>query len=355
MTRIFRAIPPLAVFVAGGLAAFAAVGCAPVNTSYTDPWHDRLAAAGIVEKSAAIGGVVMNYAEGPDKGPALLLLHAQHMDWYSYSRVLPELSTCFHVFAVSYHGHGKTAAPADFMSATRIGGDLAVFIETVIGGPAYVTGNSSGGLLATWLAANRSDLVRAVLLEDPPLFTAEYPRSKTTIAYRTFTTAHEYLKNNDGEGDFLLYWLDSNKGFIKNRGGPGSLEMLVSSIGKYRRANPGRPVELNFLPDILRLFVRGMNCYDPCFGDAFYDGRWNEGFNHADALERITCPVLLLHADFDTLEDGTLNGAMNQADADRAVSLLAHCEYVRIRAAHTVHIDKPEVFIGLAKSFFLGG
>jgi hypothetical protein len=29
----------------------------------------------------------------------------------------------------------------------------------------------------TWLAANKAEWVRAVLLEDPPLFTAEYPRS----------------------------------------------------------------------------------------------------------------------------------------------------------------------------------
>jgi Predicted hydrolases or acyltransferases (alpha/beta hydrolase superfamily) len=328
------------------------VGCAPLDTSYKDPWHEKIAKAGIVEKNVDLGPVTLNYAEGPNNGPALLLLHAQHMDWYSYSRVLPELSKSFHVFAVTYHGHGKTKAPADYMDATHIGNDLATFIETVIKEPAYVTGNSSGGLLTTWLAANKPELVKAILLEDPPLFTAEYPRSKTTVAYRTFTTAHEYLQGSNS--DFLIYWLNANKDFIKKHAGPDSLPMLISSIEKYRAANPGKPVELNFLPDILRLFIRDIDQYDPHFGDAFYDGRWNADFDHAEALKRITCPVMLLHANFETLADGTLNGAMNQEDADRAASLIANCTYVRIDAQHTVHIDKPEEFIKLAKSFFLG-
>lgn len=335
-----------------GLAALVAVSCAPLDTSYKDPWHARIAAAGIVEKNVDIGTVSLNYAEGPNNGPALLLLHAQHMDWYSYSRVLPGLSKSFHVFAVSYHGHGKTKAPVDYMNASHIGNDLAAFIETVIKEPAYVTGNSSGGLLTTWLAANKPELVRAILLEDPPLFTAEYPRSKSTVAYKTFTTCHNYLAGNNG--DFLIYWLNSNAAFIAKNAGPKALDMIISGIQNYRAANPGQPVELNFLPDILRLFIRAIDYYDPHFGDAFYDGSWNKDFDHAEALQRIKCPVLLLQANFEILDDGTLNGAMDRKDADRAVSLLADCKYVKINAAHTVHIDKPEEFIKLIKSFFLG-
>ena len=79
------------------------------------------------------------------------------MDWYSYSRVFPELSKSFHVFAVSYHGHGKTKSPVEYMNASHIGNDLATFVETVIKEPAYVTGNLSSGLLTTSLAANRPE------------------------------------------------------------------------------------------------------------------------------------------------------------------------------------------------------
>ena len=54
---------------------------------YQDPYHANVFRAGFQEKDVQIGTISLHYAEGPDRGPALLLLHAQHMDWFSYSRV----------------------------------------------------------------------------------------------------------------------------------------------------------------------------------------------------------------------------------------------------------------------------
>ena len=67
-----------------------------------------------------------SYAEGADNGPPLLLLHAQHMEWFSYSRVFPSLAERFRVIAVDCPGHGKTVVPQQYpMTANRIGADLA--------------------------------------------------------------------------------------------------------------------------------------------------------------------------------------------------------------------------------------
>ena len=66
-----------------------------------------LSEAGIVEKTVLIEDITFNYAKDPDNGPPLLLLHAQLLNWYTYSLVLPELSENFHVYAVDYPGHGK--------------------------------------------------------------------------------------------------------------------------------------------------------------------------------------------------------------------------------------------------------
>lgn len=317
---------------------------------YVDPWHKKVTEAGIEEKTIQVGQVNFNYAEGPDNGPALLLLNAQHMDWYSYSRVLPELSTQFHVFAVDYPGHGKTTYPDDYpLNANQIGSDLANFIETVIKEPAFVTGNSSGGLLTTWLAANKPELVKAIVLEDPPLFSAEYPRVKKTVAYRSFTTAHNFIK--EGEEDFLVYWLESNSVFFEKNVGKFSLPMIKTAINSYRNANPGKAVEISLLPDIVRLMIRGFKYYDPRFGAGFYDGSWNAGFDHAEALQKITCPTVLLHANFEIREDGELNGAMDQGEADRVVSLIPNAEYKRIDAVHVIHIDKPDQFIQILMTF----
>jgi len=140
----------------------------PLIKNYTDPYHEKLEKAGFTEKSLKIRETNLHYAEGPDNGPALLLLHAQIMDWLDYSRVLPELSKSYHIFVVDYNGHGKTTAPASPMNANTIGNILATFMKDKIKEPAFVSGNSSGELLTVWLAANKPQLVRAILLEDPP-------------------------------------------------------------------------------------------------------------------------------------------------------------------------------------------
>jgi pimeloyl-ACP methyl ester carboxylesterase len=305
---------------------------------------------GFTLKTAPIGAVAFNYAEGPDNGPPLVLLHAQHMDCFSYQRVLPVLARRFHVFAVDYPGHGATTVPADYpMTANRIGADLAAFIEATIGEAAYVSGNSSGGLLTAWLAANRPALVRAILLEDPPLFSAEFPRIRTTIADRSFVTCARAVR--EGVDDFLLYWIRSNKRFFRRNVAPGAGFVLTLAVKAFRRAHPGVPVELGLLPnDTVRLFIRGMDQFDPRFGAAFHDGSWHEGFDHAETLARITCPALLVQADFAVLPDGTLNGAMTQDDADRAMTLLPHGTYRRVDATHVVHLAAPDLFVRLIES-----
>ncbi|GIF26303.1 pimeloyl-ACP methyl ester carboxylesterase [Actinoplanes tereljensis] len=319
---------------------------------YVDPWKARVAEAGFTMKTAPVGEIELSYAEGPDNGPPLVLLHAQHMDWFSYSRVLPALSRRFHVFDIDYPGHGATVVPPGYpMTANRIGADLAAFLEKTISQPAYASGNSSGGLLTAWLAANHPDLVTAIVLEDPPLFSAEYPRIRTTIADRSFATCSRAVQ--EGVDDFLLYWIASNKKFFTNNIAPGSAWVLTQAVKAYRRAHRGEPVEVGVLPnDTVRLFLRGMDQFDPRFGAAFHDGTWNEDFNHAEALTRITCPALLLQADFTVLPDGTLNGAMTQEDADRAASLLPNGKYQRVDATHVVHLADPDLYVRILEDFF---
>lgn len=318
---------------------------------YKDPYHTTLAEATFVEKTAQIGAVNFNYAEGPNNGPALLLLHAQHMDWCSYSRVLPALSGSFHIFAVDYHGHGKTTAPVEYMNANQIGSDLAGFIETVIQKPVYVSGNSSGGVLTAWLAANRPDLVKAIVLEDPALLSSEYPRVLDTIADRSFAICADFI--NEGGDDFLLYWIDKCRDFFKNRIGFDVGPLLEASVKAYRSSNPGQAVEISYLPVMVRLMMRGMNTYDPHFGAAFHDGSWNAGFDHAEALAKIQCPALLLHANFEIQENGVLNGAIDQAEADKIVALIPNSAYMRIDSEHVIHLDKPEQYIQIVEAFFL--
>jgi pimeloyl-ACP methyl ester carboxylesterase len=258
------------------------------------------------------------------------------------------------VYAVDYPGHGKTTYPADYaMTANQIGSDLAQFIETVITEPAFVTGNSSGGLLTTWLAANEPDLVKAVVLEDPPLFSAEYPEIKQTIAYKSFTTSYNAIREGYNN-DFLKYWLTNSKTFFKNNVGPLAEPMIEFAVSTYRKANPGDPVEIAYLPSVVRELIRGLDYYDPRFGNAFYEGTWSEGFDHAGALQNIQCPALLLQANFSITDEGILDGAMTQEQADRAVSLIPGAKYLRVDSSHVINLDHPDQFADILEDFFLG-
>jgi len=348
-----------AMCVAGVLVLAAAGGLVFVKhriDTYVDPYVAKVAQAGYVQKRAQVNDVDFSYVEGPDNGPPLVLLHAQLMDWFDYSRVLPELATKFHVFDIDYPGHGDTTQPDDYpMTAAQIGSDLGDFIDDVIGQAAYVTGNSSGGLLTTWLAANRPASVRAAVLEDPPLFASEYPRIEQTIAYRAFRTSSEAVR--DGyDGDFLSYWIEHSSTFFDNYVFKGAGTVLDQAVRQFRRSHPaGTPVDLGVLPnDTVRLLLRGLSEYDPRFGAAFYDGSWNAGFDHAEALARIDCPVLLIQANFEVRDDGILDGAMSQEEGERAASLLKNGTYERVDATHVVHLDKPDVWLGLVENFFLG-
>jgi pimeloyl-ACP methyl ester carboxylesterase len=349
-------MPRVAAAVAGLLVLLAAVAAALVVKidGYVDPYHAKVAEAGYLLKTVQVNRVAFSYAEGPDNGPPLVLLHAQHLDWFGYSRVLPALSRAFHVYDIDYPGHGATSTPADYaMTANQIGADLADFIQQQIGRPVYVSGNSSGGLLAVWLAANRPQLVAAALLEDPPLFSAEYPRIRQTIAAKSFATS--YQAAHEHSGDFLLYWIRASAHFIRHYVGPGSDKLLIAAVHAYRHAHPGQPVEIGLIGnDTVRLLLRGLDRYDPRFGAAFYDGSWNSGFDHAEALQRIGCPTLLMQANTATLKDGTLDGAMSPAEAARARGLLRQGRYVKVDATHVVNLSRPDEFVRILEHFFLG-
>jgi pimeloyl-ACP methyl ester carboxylesterase len=322
---------------------------------WTDPNHALVDAAGYVAKTATVNGVHFSYVEGPDNGPPLVLLHAQLLDWFSYSNVLPALSKSFHVYDIDYQGHGATTVPAGYaMTANQIGADLGDLIAQKIGKPVYITGNSSGGLLTAWLAANRPELIKAAALEDPPLFSSEYPAIKTTIAYPTFATSYTAV-NTDHPVDFLLYWVSKSTTFFDNNIGAGSAAALTVAIKAYRLANPGQPVEMGMIEDdSIRMLLRGLDYqYDPRFGAAFYDGTWNAGFDHATALAKIACPVLLMQANTTTEADGTLNGAMTLDQAQQAMALLKNGTYLKVDSGHVINLEQPDQFVTAIKRFFL--
>lgn len=335
--------------IASSLTLAAALGGGYVsdNLTYVERDMAGVRASAFVEKDALFDGTVMHYAEGPDHGPALLLIHGQGMDWKNYARVLPTLSHHFHVYAVDCYGHGASARVPEKYTANALGGDLKRFLSDVVKEPAVVSGHSSGGLLAAWLAANAPEWVEGVILEDPPFFTTTMPRAMKTWNWVDLaSTTHGFLES--GQADFIAYNAEHSRLFTLF----GGLQpTLTADILAARATHPDEPVKIWYMPPVMNEMFRGMSHYDPHFGDAFYTDRWDDGFDVADALARITQPAVLIHTNWSYTDDGILMAAMDADDAERARSLIAGVEFFKVDSGHGFHFEKPAAFIKIVLDF----
>ena len=306
---------------------------------------DRAFGAGFEEKQASVKGATINYAEGPNSGPALLLIHGQGMEWEDYASVLPELARRYHVFAVDCFGHGESAHDPALYTCSGGGDALIAFAEQVIGCDYLVSGHSSGGILAAYVAAHDVEHVVACVLEDPPLFRVtpeEAQEGAGTFAwYDGYTVAHSFL-SQDKVKDYAAWYAEHS--YLFGLFG-GLQDMLAKQTAAWCAEHPGEHAVNAWVP---RDWTRGMyfmDDYDPRFGEAFYDGSWMAGIDQDALLRQIKCPVVYLKALTNYGEDGVLYAATTDADAKRIQQTIPRCETTEIKSGHDIHVEHPDVFV----------
>jgi pimeloyl-ACP methyl ester carboxylesterase len=149
------------------------------------------------EQVVDLGEIRMNYATaGEAERPALLLIPAQTESWWGYEQAMALLSEHFQVYAVDLRGQGQSTQTPGRYTLDNMGNDLVRFIDLVIGRPTIASGNSSGGVLAAWLAAYaKPGQVRGVVCEDPPLFPPRSPRPAESRSDRPSAPCSHYSTN----------------------------------------------------------------------------------------------------------------------------------------------------------------
>ncbi|WP_245722144.1 alpha/beta fold hydrolase [Nocardia crassostreae] len=127
------------------------------------------------EHTVDLGEIRMNYvAEGDPTAPPLLLIPAQGESWWGYENAIALLTDRFRVYAIDLRGQGRSTWTPGRYTLDIWAGDVERFIDLVIGKPTLVSGNSSGGVIAAYLAAYaKLGLIRGAILEDPPLFSSQ--------------------------------------------------------------------------------------------------------------------------------------------------------------------------------------
>jgi pimeloyl-ACP methyl ester carboxylesterase len=272
----------------------------------------------LTERTFDTGSIRLNVAEGPDAGPPMVLLHGGSARWQGWEPLLASLTTRWHVYAVDFRGHGRSDRATGSYRLADYAADTIALLEGEIGAPTLLFGHSLGAQVALVVAAERPDLVRAVIVGDSPL-TLDGLRAHVE-SQRPMTEAWRAL---------IVAGLDRAEMTRALRDVPvptpdGSLTPMSSFIAEESGWYESMAENLLALdPDQLSAVL-----------DRFDDS--HAGFDVEALFPRISCPVLLLQA------DGDVGGLLGYPDVGRALRLLESPAHVRLKGVgHGLHLQDP--------------
>ena len=292
------------------------------------------------EHEVDLGEIRLNYATaGASDRPALLLVPGQIESWWGYEAAMTLLQEHFEVFAVDLRGQGRSTRTPGRYTLDNMGNDLVRFIDQVIGRPAIVSGNSSGGVLAAWLAAYaKPGQLRGAVGEDPPLFASETnPACGHSIRQ---ALGPMFALSNKWLGD---QWSIGNWEGMQ-AAAPREVPMYVlTSLVRMRLMEPPSQDGPGETPQNFRE-------YDPEWARSFWTGAASASCDHERMLSSVKVPILITHhfREIDP-ETGSLMGAVSEPQVARARELIAAagqpCEVVDVPdMAHAMHLHDPEQF-----------
>src|SRR5262249_32766917 len=104
-------------------------------------------------------------------GPPVVLIHGSMSDYREWSKQMEALAKGHRVIAYSRRYHWPNSPPEKNADATvpRQAEDLAAIIKSLGLAPAALVGHSYGGAIALYLALRHPELLRALVLLEPPV------------------------------------------------------------------------------------------------------------------------------------------------------------------------------------------
>ena len=289
---------------------------------------------------------IINYYEVINNKPILLIIHAQGTDAMSYLKVLKQLSKKFHVILVDCYGHGKSSHNKEKYNLISQGNDLIEFIRSITNNKISVLGHSSGGLIACYIAS-KSDYCNNLILEDPPLFSSNGERRFNTFNYKDLSSVCHSFINQSQEKDFIHYYFMNQ--YCWNFFPEDSRDKIRNKLGefalKYRNKHPEKPLKVPFWPKKFLEPFKGMNEYDPYFGESFYNDSFNTNVDYENLLSNIKCNTLFMKANTTIGQDGLIQGALADEDLKKVTELISNIKVEYFDCGHGIHNEKSKEFI----------
>ncbi|MBK4730018.1 alpha/beta fold hydrolase [Oxynema sp. CENA135] len=139
--------------------------------------------------------------------PPLLLIHGFGASTDHWRKNIAELQKDFQVWAIDLIGFGRSAKPDWVYSADLWRDQLHDFIQTQIGRPVVLAGNSLGGYASLCVAATRPESVAGViLLNSAGPFTSTEPVAEPTPRRKLAKTALKWVFRQDWVSFAIFQW-----------------------------------------------------------------------------------------------------------------------------------------------------
>ena len=228
------------------------------------------------EEIVDIDDLGLNVAWGPEAGPPLLLLHGVMRRWTDFLPLIPSLMTRWKVIGMDFRGHGESGLVPGCYQVTDYVNDVVSVVRSCLNGPVVVYGHSLGAMAALAAAAQVPELVRAIVLEDPPFHT---------------------MGKRIGDSVFLSQFA----GIQAILGQGLELDGLVQALGDVELREPGAAVSKR-LGDVrdasaIRYLASCLLRLDPDVLTPIVAGTWLDGYELTELLGQVQQPTLVMQGD----------------------------------------------------------
>ncbi|MEU7020476.1 alpha/beta hydrolase [Streptomyces sp. NPDC046203] len=253
----------------------------------------------------------------PASGPGVLLLHGLMGSASHWAPAAEWLAPRHRTIALDQRGHGASEKPTGPYTCEAYVADAAAVVEDLGIGPVTLVGHSMGALTAWRLAAERPDLVRALVICDMR------PSALGAASQREWQDWFHHWPVPFPSLDAVHRWFGEDDPWVE-RPRPARGAFFAEVMAEH--ADGWRPVfDTSQMLTSREIWAR--------------EAHW-------DSLAQVACPTLVVRG---------LDGALGRAEAQEMVRVLPRGEYAEIPdAGHLLHYEHAEAWREVVEPFLNG-
>lgn len=248
-------------------------------------------------------------SEGEGKLP-IVLIHGLAGSRYSWADIAaPFVEKGHTVFLTDSRGHGNSQRSPGEYTVTKYAADMVELVDNVVKGPVIVGGHSLGAVMSYFVAHARPDLVKSVLLEDPPMYLSE------NFAASPYKALFEQALQD------TLTWQSQGK----------TAKEIAEIMSTRPGAADGTTMGALYTPEGLFSTAHGRAFMDPEMWRSSLEGKMADH----DANKGVQVPGILLRA------DGKMGAAFMPDQVERFAKVAPNVKVVEVEGCgHSIHQTK---------------